>query len=81
MKIIISGQGYMEIVSWGLRQVLCSPGWPPIGCVTKGNPEPIFLPLLLGVGLQVCATISGFKGTVTFMAVLLWVLKRKHCLD
>lgn len=72
MKIIISGKGYMEIVSLGLRQVWCSPGWPPIGCVTKGNPEPVFLPLLPGVGLQVYATVSGFKGTVTFTAVLLF---------
>lgn len=72
MKIIISGKGYMEIVSLGLRQVWCSPGWPPIGCVTKGHPEPVFLPLLPGVGLQVYTTVSGFKGTVTFMAVLLF---------
>lgn len=72
MKMIISGKGYMEIVSLGLTQVLCNPGWPPIGCVTKGNPEPIFLPLLPGVGSQVYATVSGLKGTVTFMAVLLF---------
>lgn len=71
----------MGIVSLGMRQVLCSPGWPPIGCVTKGNPEPIFLPLLPGVGLQACATISGLEGTVAFVAALLWVLKRKHGVD
>lgn len=69
----------MGIVSLGMRQVLCSPDWLPIGCVTKGNPEPIFLPLLPGVGLQACATISSLKGTGTFMAALLWVLKRMHC--
>lgn len=67
----------MGIVSLGMRQVLCSPGWPPIGCVTKGNPEPIFLPLLPGVGLQACAAISGLKGTVAFMAALLWVTEKE----
>lgn len=67
----------MEVVSLGLRQILYSPGWSPVSCGTKGNPEPIFLPLFPGVGLQACATTSGFKGTVTFMAVLLWVLKKK----
>ncbi|EGW14355.1 hypothetical protein I79_023669 [Cricetulus griseus] len=40
----------MEIVSLGTRQALCNPGWPPTDCIAKDNPEPIFLPLLLGGG-------------------------------